>query len=74
MLDLNSTNFCALLKLLDESDENDLIMKAEVYRNPGQFEESKRHPDRINYGDLMQINGKILVEINKQNMQVFQLF
>jgi len=72
--DLNSTNLCALLKLLDESDQNNLLMKTEILRNLGWFEESKQLLDRIKDSGLLEIKNKFLVEINKQNNQVFQLF
>ena len=49
-------------------------MKAEIYRNLGQFEESKRLLDRISNVDLIQVKEKLLNEINKKNKQVFQLF
>jgi hypothetical protein len=71
--DLNAKNLTALLKLLDESDQNDLLMKAEVLRNIGWFVESKQLLDKINDVGLMQIKVKFLVEINKQNKQVIQL-
>jgi len=71
--DLNAENLTALLKLLDESDQNDLLMKAEVLRNLGWFVESKQLLDKINDVGLMQIKAKFLVEINKQNKQVIQL-
>ena len=74
MHDLNAKNLLALLKLLDESDQNDLLMKAEILRNLGWFEESKLLLDRISDGDLAWVKEKFLVEINNQNKQVFRLF
>ena len=74
MQDLNTENLYALIKLLDESDQNELLMKVEILRNLGWFDESKLLLDTISNVDLMQIKDKFLVEINKQNMQVFQLF
>jgi hypothetical protein len=71
---LNAENFTALLKILDESDNNELILKAEVYCSLGQFEERKQLLDRISDGDLFQIKDKLLVEISKQNKQIFKLF
>jgi len=72
--DLNITNLYALLNLLDESDQNDLLMKAEILRNLGWFEESKQLLDRIKESGLLEIKNKFLVEINNQNKLVFQLF
>jgi hypothetical protein len=74
MQDLNTKNLLALLKLLDESDQNDLLMKAEILRNLVWFDESKLLLDRIRDVDLIPIRDKFLVEINKQNKQVFRLF
>ena len=74
MQNLNTENLYALIKLLDESDQNELLMKAEILRNLGWFEESKQLLDRILDSGLLEIKNKFLVEINKQNMQVFQLF
>jgi hypothetical protein len=74
MQDLNAKNLLALLKLLDESDQNEFLMKVEILRNLGWFEESKLLLDRISDGVLKRIKDKFLVEINKQNNQVFQLF
>ena len=71
---LNTENLTALSKLLSESDENDLLMKAEILRNLGQFEESRQILERVKDLSLAQIKEKFLVEINKQNKQVFQLF
>jgi hypothetical protein len=73
MQDLNAKNLLALLKLLGELNQNDLLMKAEILRNLGWFDESKQLPDRIIDVDLMQIKDKFLIEINKQNKQAFRL-
>ena len=74
MHDLNVKNLLALLKLLTESDQNDLLMKAEILRNLGWFDKSKQLLDRISDSNLMQIKDKILFEINKKNKKVFRLF
>ena len=74
MQDLNTKNLTALLKLLDESDQNDLLMKAEILRNLGWLHESKLLLDRISDGDLAWVKEKFLVEINNQNRQTFRLF
>jgi hypothetical protein len=62
------------LTLLKESDENDLLMKAEVLRNLGRFEESRLLLDKVNNPDLIEVKKKFLAEINNKNSQVFQLF
>jgi hypothetical protein len=74
MQKLNAENLIALLKILDESDNNELLMKAEALRNLGQFEESKQLLDRISDNDIGWVKEKLLAEINKQNTQVFQLY
>ncbi len=74
MQKLNTKNLIALLKILDESDNNELLMKAEVLRNLGQFKESKQLFDRISDDDMGWVKKKLLVEINKHNTQVFQLY
>ena len=61
MQDLNTKNLIALLKLLDESDQNDLLMKAEILRNLGWFDESKLLLDRIIDVDLIMIRDKFLL-------------
>jgi len=48
-------------------------MKAEVYRNLGQFDAGRELLKRINDPDLNGIKDKILAEINNQNIQVIQL-
>ena len=74
MQKLNAENLILLLTLLNESDENDLLMKAEVLRNLGRFDESRQLLDKVKNADLIEVKEKFLAEINKQNKQVFQLF
>ena len=74
MQKLNTENLILLLTLLNESDENDLLMKAEVLRNLGRFDESRQLLDKVKNADLIEVKEKFLAEINKQNKQVFQLF
>jgi len=74
MQDLNTKNLTVLLKLLDESDQNDLLMKVEILRNLGWLDESKLLLDRISDSDLAWVKEKFLVEINNQNKQTFRLF
>jgi len=74
MEDLNTKNLIDLIKLLGESDQNDLLMRVEILRSLGWFEESKLLLDRISDVGLVKIKDKLLVEINKQNKQVFRLF
>lgn len=73
MEQLNSENLTALLKILDETDTNELLTKAEVYRNLSQFEESKELLSRINDPELTWVKEKLLPEINNQNKRVIIL-
>lgn len=49
---LNTENLILLLTLLNESDENDLLMKAEVLRNLGRFDGSRLLLDKVKNPDL----------------------
>jgi hypothetical protein len=74
MKKLNTENLILLLTLLDEADENDLLMKAEVLRNLGRFEESRQLLDKVESPDLIEVKEKLLAEIDNKNSQVFRLF
>ena len=74
MESLNTENLILLLTVLNEADENDLLMKAEVLRNLGRFEESRLLLDKVKNPDLIEVKEKFLAEINNKNKQVFQLF
>jgi len=53
MQKLNTENLTVLLKSLDETNEDALIMKAEVYWSLGQFEESKLLLNRMGDAELV---------------------
>jgi len=74
MKNLHTGNIILLLTLLNESDENDLLMKAEVLRNLGRFEESKLLLDKVKDPDLTIVKEKYLAEIKNKNSRVFRLF
>jgi hypothetical protein len=74
MQNLNNENLTRLLTLLNESDENDLLMKAEVLRNLGRFEESKLLLIKVKNPDLIEVKEKFLAEINNKNSRIFRLF
>lgn len=74
MKNLNTENLILLSALPNESDENDLLIKAEVLRNLGRFEESRQLVDKVKNPDLFEVKGKILAEINNKNYRVFRLF
>lgn len=67
-------NLYELMELLDESDENDLIMKAEAYRNLGLFGMSESLLEKITNPRLAQIKEKFQAEIRKGNQKVFIIF
>jgi hypothetical protein len=70
----HTENLTALLNILNETDKDELIMKAEVYRNLGQFEESKNLLNRITDTNLTSTKEKLLHEIKNQNKRVIQLY
>jgi hypothetical protein len=74
MMNLNTKNLIALLKILDEADDNDLLMKAEIFRQLGWFDESRELLNRMSNNSLAGVKQKILVEICRQNDQLFRLF
>lgn len=71
---LHEENLFELTELLDESDENDLIMKAEAYRNLGLFGMSESILEKITDSKLAQIKEKFLAEIRKGNKKLFIIF
>lgn len=69
---LNHKNLIALIKILDEANDSDLLMKAEIFRQLGWFEESKQLIYRMSNDKLAWVKEKLLVEINRQNDQLFK--
>jgi hypothetical protein len=61
------------LKILDKSENNELLMKAEVHRNLGKFEENRELLNRINDPQIVWVEDKFLQEINNQIKRVIQL-
>lgn len=74
MQKLNTESLIALIKVLDEAVDNDLLMKAEIFRQLGWFDESKQLLNRMINNALTGVKEKKLVEISKQNDEVFRLF
>jgi hypothetical protein len=74
MKKLNTENLIGLLKILDETDDNDLLMKAEIFRQLDWFDESRQLLNIMDNTDLAWVKEKLLVEISKQNEQVFRLY
>jgi hypothetical protein len=73
MQKLNTENLIALLKILNEADDNDLLMKAEIFRQLGFFDESKQLLYRMNNKDLTWVKERLLVKIGNHSEHVFQL-
>ena len=71
---MNNENLNLLLTLLNESDDNDLMMKAEALRCLGRFEESRQLLEKVENPNLREIKEKFLAEINNKNIRVFRLF
>jgi hypothetical protein len=71
---MNTKNLSALLNILDDTDNNELLMKVEVLRNLGQFEASRELLNRMNDPNLDWVKDKLLVEINRRNKQVIQFY
>ena len=70
---LSTENLTTLLKILNETDNITLLMKAEVHRNLGQFEENRELLNRINDPQIVWVKDKFLQEINNQNKRAIQL-
>jgi len=64
----------ALLKILDETDNNELLMKVEVFRNLGQFDAAFELLNRMKDPNLDWVKEKLLAEINNLNNRVIQLY
>jgi hypothetical protein len=71
---LNSENLVALVKILDETKKNELLMKVDVYRNLGLFDKSRELLNRIVDPDLAKMKEKLLHKINNKNKRVIQLY
>lgn len=71
---LHEQNLYELSELFDEQDENELIMKAEAFRNLGLFERSESLLSKISKPELSQVKEKFLNEIHKGNKKLFKLF
>jgi len=74
MKQMNTENLTALLKMLDDTDNNELMMKVEVTRNLGQFEASRELLNIMNDLNLNWVKDKLLDEIDRKNKQVIQLY
>ena len=71
---LHEQNLYELSELFDEQDENELIMKAEAFRNLGLFEKSESMLNKISNPKLSKVKEKFLDEIRKRNKKLFKLF
>jgi hypothetical protein len=66
-------NLNRLLQLLDPQDINQLMMKAELYRNLGEFEKCLQIIESIDNDDLQWIKEKFISECKRKNRLVFEL-
>lgn len=73
MQKLHEKNLYKLTEFLDETDGNDLIMKAAVFRNLGLFEKSLSLLEKVTDPGLSQIKEKFQTEIRKENKKLFIL-
>jgi len=64
-------NLMALLDLIGTSETDELIWRAEIYRNLGEFEESKKILQRIDDSELNWLVEAFEKEINAKNTKVF---
>lgn len=71
---IHEENLYELIDLFDENDINELIMKAEAYRNLGLFEKSRTLLNQICGPKLSQIKDKFLREIEDGRKRIFKLY
>ena len=71
---IHEENLYELIDLFEENDINELIMKAEAYRNLGLFEKSTTLLNQINDPKLSPIKDKFLREVQKGNKKLFKLY
>lgn len=73
MKELNYENLEKLLNLTNELYDSDILIKAEILRNLGRFEESHKMLEKVTDPDLIEVKDKYLVEIEKKNKNLFQV-
>jgi hypothetical protein len=66
-------NCFELISLLDQSDLNQKIIVAEIYRNLGDFENCIKIIQSIDNDDFNWIKDKLIYECNRKNKHVIQL-
>ena len=66
-------NLVRMLELLDDSDRNQRVMKAEIHRNLGEFETCVQILYSLDEPDLDRVKEKLLSECRKQNRWVVEL-
>jgi hypothetical protein len=71
---LHEENIFELSGLLDETDTNALVLKAELYRNLGMFEKASDLLKKNTDPKLQQIKAKFLIQHVKKNTKPFILF
>lgn len=73
MHEKNTENLTALLKILNETQDDQLLMKSEVFRNLGLFEESRELLSRITDTELASFKEILLKETYHKNKRVVRL-
>ena len=74
MMELNNENLEKLLDLVRESYDDDFVIKAEILRNLGRFEESRKMLEKVKDPELQEAREKYLSEIEKENKDLFRLY
>jgi hypothetical protein len=73
MKQMNTENLTSLLIMLDDTDNNELLMKVEVFRNLGEFEASKELLNRMKDPNLDWVKNRLMAEIHRKNRNVIKL-
>jgi hypothetical protein len=61
------------LDLTSDSYDSGILIKAEILRNLGRFEESRWMLEKLKNPGLQEIKQKYLVEIEKKNKNLFRI-
>jgi hypothetical protein len=74
MVELNNENLEKLLPLVDdEFNDSDVLIKAEILRNQGRFEESRQLLGKVRDPELQDVKEQYLAEIEKKNKNLFRI-
>jgi len=73
MMEMNNENLLKLLDLTGESYNSDILIKAEILRNLGRFEESSKILRKVTDPDFFEVRDKFLIEIERKNKKLFRV-